>query len=1033
MADTNAQLGEIGSSIVDKTSTEDLFGYLRELRALLLLQSNTLEICDVIADLFFHLRERAETDVELGTRVLLDYLVPQLADATPVEWQAYAQLRYSFRHWLDQYPSQTMVLLRKQLLDQLEQRLNSERIDNVCALIGYVGYRRPDIELRLEVIESEDYWDRGDTALSTLTYLGITATKQPKLLARLRERLHRRQTRRLVSALCRFSTPEALDLINEIWRNTQTLNNLSDLDAHLLLQHLAAIADSNPNNRQLQNKAWSTVIKYAKWRAKLEGALFLGGSLTTDIDSTRVIPYFFHLMEQPDDEGQIGEGRRLAQHRMEECAKPWQLRGWHNIGESSKVIDLLRGDARANTRLRVRMTTSEQIVKEQAWRTLLLLGYEELLTPEWFEQAIAKEDDRFVRANLMRHLSCHQITELPRSLVEWVTSRFDIERDSPDHSQDDEIFSRDAAAEQVTSAATIEAFHVLLNFGMTYNDNALLDNVDALVTISRYLVSQGNTNIPEILLDTFANTPAYHHKIAAGAALESLALEDSLLSDYYERLVPLIDSKEDRLELALLVSMLRCSPQGFPKALVERLVTWAQQPTDRLSTVALTTLAAENYLPLYLDMLAPGIGLATIDGKWRMSGRGSDYDFHGLVLGWLFTNAPATFDQAVVDLLGSQQWGSVDELTSHLVRTARRSPKLKIPEVIIDALVQRIYRMETHAFSEPRLFEYLAALAPNRLLREDWHGAWDDWSPQARSALAQALRGLRYGKHDRKERAIFFLLSLVLDSDYSVRRAALRGMAAVDPLMLYAACSSWIRSDDLDLKKRAAEAYAWITPGELGKQANEIHSLAISDPEPDVRRIAKQTWSDIMNAKRTRQYLRRLRKVQPDSKSIFQVWCYGNALTHIGNDTTVEALKNLSYRDKLPIHLARWFEILAEDTEKHWKSVMDKRNEPWYTWDGIVSETHGFISVGDRPGAAALRLWIKPATDPSMQTSWGGTAEPAERGQEAFAQLLSDAYQQGSFTVHVDSGGSGQAIATAVDVARELVAFQGTGPPPSLR
>jgi hypothetical protein len=1038
------RIPELNKAIHRDASVEDLLAYLNELNGLLRETSEISTISDLLISLFFYLRQHSVGNVKLGTKIILEHLLPQMVGATSQEWGEYSSMRYSFRQWLDQYPQNEMEPLREQVLDWLISRLETDRVSaqkkhqnyqalsNICSLLSYVGYRRPDIEAILENIERQDNGEAGDIALSTLTTLGITGPKQIEWLGRLRMRLIKRQSPRLLSTLHRFDSPQALDLIRDLWRDRKSIEKLAFHDIDLLLWHIASIADSHSDNARLQDKAWATVLRFGKHHPKLKTTLYIAGSLSTTIDSPKVIPYFFYLMGQRDETDQIGDGRRLAQYRIEECSRPRQLRSWSKIPRSSEVIDLLRSDATENTKLRVRMTTSEQMKKEGAWHTLLLLGDRNLLSAEWFEQAIAQEDDRYVRAHLMRYLACHRITKLPQSLIDWVTTPFDMEQDSPDHSEDDEIFSREAAAELVASAGTMEAFRVLLNFGLNLKGDALYDSIEALEEITRFMVSQGSIEVIDELYECFANAPLSRHRIAAAAALEDLAISGQLPSEHFKRLAELVEIKEDRFELSFLISTLRNDPQGLSEKLVERLATWAEEEPDKLSVIALETLAGDNHLPRYLDRLAPKVGLSSIDDEWRITENLPNYGFRENSLGWLFTYDTDTFSKAMADLLGSRSWRVVEDVMDHLVRTKRRDKEFSVPGAVINAIVDRIYKMETRSFSEPGLFRVLEILEPKKLLEEDWDKQWNNWRPGARAALARALGRLRFRNPELKGRIVYFLLSLVLDNDYGVRRAALQAISKVDPHVLFAACYAWINSQDLELKKRSAEAYGWITPSDYTRSTEIIFSLAVCDPEPEVRKIAEQTWKDTMKRKRARQYLQKIKRAQPSSDDIFRLWCYGNALTHVGDDSTVEALRKLRYRKGLPVHLAKWFAVLAEDTEKKWKKIFDKRDKAWYTWEGIIAEKPGRLRAENNSVAASLSLWMKTATETSPTSSWGGTARPIGNENESFLDFLVSSSHEPRIHVEVEGGGIARANISRTSTSGPILAFDGTGPPPSL-
>src|SRR5262249_13744671 len=146
-------------------------------------------------------------------------LLPQLTDPTQVEESAYiaSQQRDCLSEWIYQYPSPERDKIRDQVLDKLRVRLRKSRPENACWVFVSMGYRRDDIMSALKRIANHYPGKTGDVALYVLASLGPESAEQKWILGSLHDRMQKRWSDRLASAIARIADPSSVDPIWKYW------------------------------------------------------------------------------------------------------------------------------------------------------------------------------------------------------------------------------------------------------------------------------------------------------------------------------------------------------------------------------------------------------------------------------------------------------------------------------------------------------------------------------------------------------------------------------------------------------------------------------------------------------------------------------------------------------------------------------------------------------------------------------------------------------------------------------------------------
>jgi hypothetical protein len=112
-----------------------------------------------------------------------------------------------------------------------------------------------------------------------------------------------------------------------------------------------------------------------------------------------------------------------------------------------------------------------------------------------------------------------------------------------------------------------------------------------------------------------------------------------------------------------------------------------------------------------------------------------------------------------------------------------------------------------------------------------------------------------------------------------------------------------------------------------------------------------------------------------DTHEILSVWSFGHALTRIGDDTCIRAVRTHMGSSALPPNVRYWLAQIVEGIEETWRTTTQKWPDPWSCGEGAIQPGQGTISIG--PGAAHLvryTLWLQPAVNTTTQGAWGGIA-----------------------------------------------------------
>jgi len=1002
--------------IEESTSVGEVVCHLQELDNLA--QDGELSISDTY-DLrvyaFRALREFTNDNPDAGEELIFGQLLPycteSIASTTTELRTIISHYRECLVEWLNQYSGLKRITLRDKVLDQLYLKLNETQPEGTCFTISAIGFRRQDIINALwEVSERYDN-ETGDIAIATIAGLGILDQDRSHFLSCLHERIARRCNVRLLGALRHLAD---LESIKAIYEHCLESNSLDSFTQSLALTALTDIADTRYLNTELQDCIWQKILDLVNTDPDTFMAdLILNRSIASRCNSERVVPNILEWLslENKDPEKAIHH-RWLWNQRLEECMRPNQLKGWRDETDVSP-LPLLKHDACQNTQHQGRSSTKEMWYKESAWDTLLLLGCFDVLT--WFEECVTTEDNPFMRQKICNLLACFKLHPLPKTVLNWVTEPYD----EPEGGVSGEWAARIGATQIACSAASEEAFNSLLNFGLTFNGTVLQRSVDALVEVSLALIRKGITSVIEQLVETATSKERKPNRLAAMGALEVIATKDLLPDKHVSRLVCLLtDEEREPYERSIAVAILGYQQMDIPPDILQFLQSWARERNDRLGQRSLETLARCGNLLAQSELVKNRLGLYQTKDDWNFSPEKKLINWGAFIIGVLYMKQPVKFTSAVATLIETQSWHSAVQIIQQLKQIHGKSDHLPLPAEIKHALIERTKRHQKLTSAEIGIFSTLAELAPDAIAMESWENTWEDWLPDAKVALADALGEAVFANPISQEKAISLLLILMKSSIYAVRRSAYRSVAKISPITLQTICMAWAQESPLDLRQRAAEAISWIPVEGSGQDAfKDLYYQLKTDQEKIIRQTSYRAWNERRERIWAQDYLSRVLAVQSDAnQEVLSNWRYGKALSQLGDDECIKRLRSNLNTQIHPPHIKHWYRLLIEDLDKRWRKVTQKWPDPWTSWKGAIEEGIGIVITqnGERI-TVHYSIWQQPASTPLKKHLWGGAVWSEDC-------LLS---ADDKFTLKLEDGRRGKAVSTSI--AFRSVHFEGVG------
>ena len=390
------------------------------------------EASELKARAFQVMQDAAVDNPEASSAPILDLLLPECLRREPDDSSELKFSRSRYRErlgaWLDALTEPRRSKLRSEVLARLRQLTDTLEPDLACYAIGIIGFRDDTVMDALWTVAERFDSKHGDVAVAMLSALRVPKPQRPRLVSTVCERASQRCNLDLIGSMRRIADPLFIGTITQHWLKPDTPDSWPEI-AYLILRVLADIAEASPDRPQLQRQIWDLVMNYLSADPeRIGGQLYVGGDLAPRINDSRVIPDLLRKLLTPRDGTEGANVRRMQLHgRLAGCVSPAQLEGWPAPLPDS-TLQVLRGDARRDTRVAGTYRTLEMTLKKMGWEALLSHGDDEMIDADVFGEAVGGETSPFIRGEITELLACFRLDPLPELAKRWVRERLNVDR-----------------------------------------------------------------------------------------------------------------------------------------------------------------------------------------------------------------------------------------------------------------------------------------------------------------------------------------------------------------------------------------------------------------------------------------------------------------------------------------------------------------------------------------------------------------------------------------------------------------------------
>jgi hypothetical protein len=849
-------------------------------------------------------------------------------------------LTRSLRAWLDEFPPGVRLGAERTVAGYVMDNCPPEGAELEIDLLRLLGVRTTKVVERLWFVATEHPdTEAGDLARAALASWGLDKSGTARMARQLRERIGKGEPSIVGAAIVGLGVPDLLANTFDEYLVKEP-DGTSDYEADRFIRLASSIADQHGSEVGLQAFAFETALGLARQGSEsARFSLLLGGDVAPHCDWGRVPAAFFSWMrgDLGDPGAGVGANRWRAYLRLRDCVRPRQLAGWRFAGP---LPNALKEDALRDTLVEFTSQTEFGLAKEEAWRMAVMNG--DLGFLDWFYPGVSEEKSPYIQQSAIHVLACFRNGMVPDLACKWVTDRLDFDPAIGGH----EFPRRDAAIRLLWSWPCWKGFRALARFGFTYRGLVGYDSINALSSVSYELAKKQPTRVVRQLLAIITDPRAEQHwRLVASEALATLAgarLVPRKCVDEIEGLPT--DPRLGRNDQMRCFRAVIDLPSESVRSDTIGAAWGALSDTSMKSDLRVeAALVVAVHRPRELSRLMQAFGLRGLDSQPSV-GRQTMPELAWLA-GYAYRKRPSLYAPAIESLIRDEN----DAIRSYALEAVRnahlRRPRLKLPLSLALAISEAAQGRGTGHDWPGQAISVLAEIAPSVLAGVDWASALSEWRPDIKLLLANALGSAARVRPAAKENGLNWLLTLVREGDYQVRRAALRGIGGISQHTLRSAIGTWAVADDVDLRIRAAEACAWIDfndAPDLPEFRRETADLLFMDQSSLVRVAFRRSWMESRNRHWADDYLKKLAEVDPASNvSIAANWKYAEALIRLGDDETARRVDRLAQRE-LPAHATFWLRSVAKQVDEAWKKAKSNWPAPIPYWTGGLGVDHLF-------------------------------------------------------------------------------------------
>jgi hypothetical protein len=926
-------------------------------------------------------------------------------------------LREYLADWIEQYPEEERHLLRARVISNTLPLLRSAAQEPAIWTICAIGFRSPDIERALlRVARSNSA--AGNAAISCLAALHPGNEVKEALVRKAVRRLAERRAGTLDLAVQELASPQFLSALSRTITHPMPDSASSGRDRSWDLLRkfglLGRIAEREPNNRALQERVWQAFKSAVHGDgASQRSALFLATGMAS-CNTAEVTTSLLRALCEPN------ANCYLICKRLQDCVLPQQLLGWHqtNGAQLKKAITQFATVSIGGTS---NGTTPESHLRDLIWEIALAAGIADV--DDWLARLLETETNPYQLRQIISFASYLQLDHVPPRIEALVRERIDIRQGTTEPF----VGARIEAAQVLRAAPSHEALEILLSSGLTFQGSSLRRISEAVADVAERLSRHNGDRVFSRLIELSESPPSEHSRILAIVGLQRVAATAVAPERVIRHFLKLAnDPTLPAYARAYVVWSLGGVSAASASQVVDCLLAYAEnaEADHELRFQSLDGLVRlgrwKDHEPTFLRALGiPHPGATVPRESLRVY-----QPWQGLILANLFQFDPGAYYLPLSDLIAHGRGNVVHIALRTLGDRAAGAGKLLTN--LATAAIRRARDQIGKSFGETDNFEAICRIAPDEFVDAGWENIWDDWMPPVRASVADAINGSFPKLPPEGQRHAFALLELLLgDSTYQVRRSAGRAYSKCDRNRFEELVAKWANSGPIELRRRAAEMAQWLPPDDDEALDNHIIRLLQHDPEPSVREASKRSLEAVRHSVWRAAYINRIVTERSDDGNawVSKAFCYGRALTKVGDDETVVAIRDLELNTDVPPNVQNWLRSVREDLESHWQEVTRSWPEPWLPWSGQLEEVPGAVRIGTDVSPVRLSLWYRRPDDPRKLASWGGAFQA---GPTLRPELFTGLSPGSKIDITIEGRGSASAFVSSVNLAGDVL-FLGTG------
>lgn len=910
-------------------------------------------------------QEIEQLDAAKLTRFAVSYILPLCKTSSEQcggEWDLREmdsfRARQYLHDWLYGFPADLMVPIREGILTNLKERLKTEPTEECLWIISRIGYRDDSIIGSLwRIVEQGS--ERSDAAVSTLIALGPKQSDRDRLFEIVSDKLDQNQTDGVVTlAVQELVGPERIELAERLLNVSLDAHDDDDQpDASLVISVVTRAVDRCDAMAPVNERVWNAIRENLSIVSRSD-------EYGSRCASARVVPDYFDFILKKTD-GRADETRSyILLTRLRDLLKPIHLESW-NASRRDDLVNWLVEITRRDTENAGNIHTVDLSLKKEALETLVSLGYQ--ATKDFIHDVILGETNAYASAEASDTLACFAIDRFPDTVIEAVKSGENI-----DQAENQHLFRHKGLIELVRSGTARSAFDALLQFGFTYKGNVLLSTIAAIIDVAIYRIRQGDTDIIEQILRVANTSTEKHHRDAAIATFCTLSQNGFVSKEKLSSLWAFVSDRQLG-QHARFDALKAIGAIDSPEANEWRqdVIQIAKAGERRLSWQAWYAILKHEWLTDQAEQsLRSQLGIQQLGDTLHLTSARTAEGWQGYLLGMLFAANPSAYETCIVTCLVEGQPETVYQLSDGL-----KSVGYNCSQSVVSSLIERIKTANTKWTSEAGLFAVLSTVSITGLAKLAKTDVWNDWLPETKYAFCEALRAtcVENEAFARSNAEIF--VELMTDPAYQVRRSAYRACSEASAELFYRTCEGWSKLDDIELRRRAAEAVAWL-PRDVRDEKLRAFGFA-EDPEPAVR----EAWKGVILDRRQRQwvgqYLQRvLDHCDGNNQQIADNFQFGRAVVRLGDDDCIRRLRERTKDKELSANGRHWLSKIIKETKKQWKETTSKWPEPWADQRDSIEITDGEIGFNESSSIPAkITLWRQQSKSLLELYKWGGTAE----------------------------------------------------------